>query len=366
VSSGGAPGPPVRPSRAERTGAANRRRKIEAVVAAVLVAGGLVFAGTQLVAKQGAPAPSPSVTPTGAAAPSSLMVLSVTGTTNALLAVIGSGGGRAPASVVLPPGMTVVVPGQGDATTEQVQSLPGASMRIAVSNVAGAWAQHYAVVSLDGLSQTIDRAGGISVDLPDIFIAGGQALGPGATHMSGPQVQSLLRQRSDDAAARWAAVLQGFLAVQPPIQPSDVTETDDIATVTAQLAAAAGASAQPVPTEDVGGTVTIAAQPALDQLIGGLFGTPVPVRSLIQNGNGEPGVGEAVAERILPAGFRVVLSQNATSFDHATTQIVAIGAAHLAEAQRAKAALGVGTVAVTQVPSGLADVTIVVGRDFRG
>lgn len=366
MSSGGAAGPPVRPSRAERTGAANRRRKIEAIVAAVLVAVGLAFAGTQLVTKQAPPAPSPSATPTGLGEPSSLLALSVTGTANALLAVIGSDGGRAPAAVVLPPGMTVVVPGQGDATTQQVQALPGASMRVTVSNVVGAWAAHYAVMTLDGFARTIDRAGGISVDLPDIFIVGDQALGPGVTHMSGAQVQVLLRQRSDAAAERWAAVVQGFLAVPPPIQPSDVTETDDMATVTAQLGASAGATAQPVPTEDVGGTASIAAEPALDQLIGSLFGTPVPVRSLIQNGNGEPGVGEAVAERIVPAGFRVVLSQNATSFDHATTQIVAIGAAHLAEAQRAKAALGVGTVAVTQVPSGLADVTIVVGRDFRG
>jgi len=367
VSSGGAEGPPVQPSRAERTGAANRRRRIEAIVAVVLVIGGLAFAGIQLTGDRGGgPSPTPSPSASGAEAPSSMLALSITGTSNALLAVVGSGGGRVPAAVVTPPGMTVIVPGQGDATTQAVQTLPGASMRVAVSNVVGAWSAHYAVMTLGGFAQTVDRAGGITVDLPDIFILGAQALGPGPTHLTGAQVGSLLRQRSDDAAARWAAVLQGFLAVPPPVQPGDLTEADDVAAAIAALSSAAGAAAQAVPTEEVGGTATIAAEPALDQLVGGLFGTPVPVRTLIQNGNGEPGIGEAVATRILPAGFRVVLSQNATSFDHATTQIIAIGTAHLPEAQRAKAALGVGTVAVTQVPSGLADVTIVVGRDFRG
>ncbi|HTG48035.1 MAG TPA: LytR C-terminal domain-containing protein [Actinomycetota bacterium] len=366
MSSGGAAGPPVRPSRAERTDAATRRRRIEAIVAVCLVVVGLVFAAVQLRAKLAGAPSSPSPTPTAPGAPSTLLAVSVTGSPNALLGVVGTGGGRPSAGVVLPGGMTVIVPGQGDALTQQVQALPASSMRVAVSNAAGVWAAHYAVMTLDTFSATIDRAGGISVDLPDIFIAEGQASGPGPTHLSGAQVQTLLRQRSDDAAARWAATLQGFLAVPPPVQPGDLADTDDAAVVIAQLSAAAGAQIQVAPTEDVGGSATIAAQPAMDQLIGGLFGTPTPVRALVQNGNGEPGIGETVATDIIPAGFRVVLSQNATTFNHPTTQIVAIGADHQADAQRARQALGVGTVAVTQVPSGLADVTILVGRDFRG
>jgi hypothetical protein len=262
--------------------------------------------------------------------------------------------------------MTVVVPGQGDATTEDVQQLRGDSMQVAVSNTVGAWAKHFAVTDLDRFGAMIDRVGGISADLPDVSSFGGEVLGPGQTHLTGAQTIAVLKQRSDNAAERWDAVLQGFLAATPQVTPGDLTDTDDAAGTAALLRAAAGAAVSPVPTQEVGGTVTIAAEPELDQLVSGLFGSPTPIRSLIQNGNGSPGVGEAVARLILPEGFRVVLSQNAPSFDHTTTDVVAMGPAHVGDARRARAALGVGTVEVAQVPSGLADVTIVVGKDFQG
>jgi NAD(P)-dependent dehydrogenase (short-subunit alcohol dehydrogenase family) len=113
-------------------------------------------------------------------------------------------------------------------------------------------------------------------------------------------------------------------------------------------------------------TAIVPAQPDFDDLVGRLFGAPPPVRAFVQNGNGSPGIGEAVARDLLPQGFRIVLSGNAESFNHDTTVITAIGADHLDDANRAKDALGVGVVRESQVPSGLADVTIVVGSDFKG
>ena len=86
--------------------------------------------------------------------------------------------------------------------------------------------------------------------------------------------------------------------------------------------------------------------------------------AIVQNGSGEPGVGEAVAVRIIPAGFRVVLSQNAERFDVTRTEVFANGAAHEEEARAIKAALGVGRVRVSAVPSNVGDITIVVGKDF--
>jgi hypothetical protein len=126
------------------------------------------------------------------------------------------------------------------------------------------------------------------------------------------------------------------------------------------------AEVQVAPTKVVGGTALVPSQPDFDDLVGRIFGTPVPVRALVQNGSGAPGIGEAVGRDLIPAGFRIVLSENASSFDHATTTITATGDAHLADANAARQALGVGDVQVTQVPSGLADVTIVAGRDFQG
>ena len=49
---------------------------------------------------------------------------------------------------------------------------------------------------------------------------------------------------------------------------------------------------------------------------------------IVQNGSGEPGVGESVAVKIIPAGFRIVLSQNAQTFDVGKTDVFANGPDH--------------------------------------
>jgi hypothetical protein len=356
----------IQPSRAERTEASIRRRRMYGIVALLVIV--LIGVATlRLGGGDGTPAGSPSAS--GGSSPpaggSQRLAFSVTGAPDALLAVVGTGGDQ-PAGLVLPPGMTVVVPGQGETPTEDVQALPGDSMRIGVSNALGAWADHYAVMSLDVFGRTIDRAGGLTVNLPDAYPVGETVLGPGETHMTGDQVVTFLYEKADDTDLRWASVLEAFLKAAPTIAHDDLVETDDPDRAAALLRAASGAEVQVAPTKVVGGTAIVPAQPDFDDLVGRLFGTPVPIRTLVQNGTGRPSVGEAVARDLLPAGFRIVLSENASSFDHDTTMITATGDEHLDDANAAERALGVGEVQVTRVPSGLADVTIVVGRDFKG
>jgi hypothetical protein len=111
--------------------------------------------------------------------------------------------------------------------------------------------------------------------------------------------------------------------------------------------------------------VRVPAYEALDALMAERFGvkrTPTPV--IVQNGAGTPGLGESVGRLLIPRGFRITLSQNAVSFDHDTTQIIAILRSSVEAARRAQAALGVGEVTVSKVPSGIGDVMIVVGKDF--
>jgi LytR cell envelope-related transcriptional attenuator/LytR_cpsA_psr family len=360
---------PVRPSRTTRADASLRRRRMYAVVAVLVV----VALGLAAWARLGDGGTSAGSSPTATDStgqrgrgPSELLAFSITGAPSALLAVVGTGGGQPPAGFVLPPGMTVIVPGQGETPTEQVQALPGDAMRISVSNAVGAWASHYAVMNLNGFGDTIDQVGGLTVNLADVYTVGGSVLGPGRTHMSGNQVVTFLYEQAEDTAIRWSSVLEAFLKSAPAIPQGDLTETDDAAAATAVLGAASGAEVQVAPTKVVGATAIVPAQPDFDDLVGRLFGTPPPVRAFVQNGNGSPGIGEAVARDLLPQGFRIVLSGNAESFNHDTTVITAIGADHLDDANRAKDALGVGVVRESQVPSGLADVTIVVGSDFKG
>ncbi len=89
----------------------------------------------------------------------------------------------------------------------------------------------------------------------------------------------------------------------------------------------------------------------------------VPV--IVLNGSGVPGVGELVAEHIVPGGFRIVVSENASNFDHVETLVVVGSADDVALGDRVRDLLGTGGVSVS-VSSGIAPVTIVVGKDFTG
>jgi hypothetical protein len=77
-------------------------------------------------------------------------------------------------------------------------------------------------------------------------------------------------------------------------------------------------------------------------------------------------VGGDVAAQLIPAGFRIVLSENADTFDYKTTEVVANGTENEAAAAAALDAIGVGKITVSQISSGLADVSVTVGQDYHG
>ena len=87
-------------------------------------------------------------------------------------------------------------------------------------------------------------------------------------------------------------------------------------------------------------------------------------RLVVLNGNGEPGVGEEVARLLVPEGFRLVANGNAETFNLKRTQILASSEDYLDEARLARRLLGTGEVFVGGPPSGVGDVTVVVGDDF--
>ncbi|MGZ4132225.1 MAG: LCP family protein [Actinomycetota bacterium] len=343
----------------------SRRLRTEAVVGVVLLVIGLSVAWWQTRGNETAAVP-PGASGAGGIGAHRLLSFAVTSKRNPLLAVIGTGPGGAPGAVEFPPGMTLIVPGEGETRTEAVAVLPATTIRVTLSNALGAWTDGYAVMSLDAFSALVDRAGGLQLELPEAVTLGAQVVGPGSIRMDGAQVAAYVSAPSSDPEARWLLVLSALLASPPPLQPGDLSATDDASAANAIWTSAAGADVELAPTQVVGGTTTIALQPDFDRLAQTMFGIAAPIPTLVQNGSGEPGIGQAVAERLVPAGFRIVLSGNAESFDHAVTQIAATGTEHAQDARRARRALGVGVVQVTPVPSGLADVTIVVGRDFKG
>lgn len=89
-------------------------------------------------------------------------------------------------------------------------------------------------------------------------------------------------------------------------------------------------------------------------------------RVQILNGNGEPGIGQEVGDKLIAKGFRVVLGANARSFNYDTTQIVSYSSSEeaIANARAIREALGVGEVLVSRQRQSVVDFTIVVGKDY--
>ena len=104
----------------------------------------------------------------------------------------------------------------------------------------------------------------------------------------------------------------------------------------------------------------------VDQRFGSEANPANNVRLVLLNGNGIPGIGAEVARILVPEGFRVVESGNAKSFDMPQTLIISASEEDLPQARKARLLLGVGKLLLGEHPTGLGDVTIVIGEDFGG
>jgi hypothetical protein len=281
-----------------------------------------------------------------------------------MVAVIG-GGGPEPAAMAVPIGLSLEVPGRGELTTRRVATLPGASMQVAVANVLGTWVDHHATTDLGRLGTIVDRAGGLRVHLTDAVIVGQEVLGPGDVVMNGTELQVFLALPGVNSFTRWEIVLTALLSDPPELRAGDLVETDDLDGAQTVLRRADGAELATMPIKIAAARVRVPDYDELDALMAERFGVKrTPTRVIVQNGVGTPGLGESVGRLLIPRGFRITLSQNAATFDHATTEIIAILRENVDAARRARSALGVGDIAVTRVPSGIGDVMIVVGKDF--
>lgn len=326
-----------------------------------VVVGGIVYTA-QLPRTEGRVAPTRTSAPPEESTVAAV-ALSVTDAGHALLAAITSG--SRPSVIGLPPGVTVVLPGQGEVRTDEVSSLTGPSVQVGISNVMGVWIDHYAVLNLDALGGVVERAGGIEADLPQPVTINGVEVGPGPTQLDGHAVVSVLAEEVPDSFARWRSVLVGLLNVRPSLLPGDLAEVDDAGEVQTIFQGARNPKLLGFPIESVAGAARVPVYEELDAILSRAWGSAAPTPVILQNGSGVPGVGEEAARLLIPDGFRIALSQNAHTFDHKTTQIVAQGEDAEPAARRARRALGIGQVGVTEIPSGIGDITIVVGKDFR-
>lgn len=295
---------------------------------------------------------APDVAPPPPPPRAELTLIVVNGEGGPLAAVVGETGFGTRGAVVLPLQTGLTVPGQGEATVAEALELPGRQAATAIANLLGVWIHHDAQIGRLRLAQIVDRVGGITV---------------GDRTLSGAEANEMLADAGVDRAVALQGVLDGLFASGVQWTADDLHEPDDAAAVVEILSATEGVRPVLLATQEVQSEVFRSSPEEVSTALVEAFGGPskeaVPV--IVLNGNGVPGVGELVAEKILPGGFRVAVSENASTFDHAETLVVVGSSNDVDLAERVRDLLGVGSVSVS-VGSGIAPVTVVVGKDFIG
>jgi hypothetical protein len=266
--------------------------------------------------------------------------------------VVGSTGFGTSGALVVPPAALLVIPGQGESSVRDALELPSGQPATAVGNLLGVWIEDHATIEADHLAAIADEVGGVRI---------------GGDLVDGRGVEGMFEASAAGDVAGVQIVMEALLSADVAWSSTDLADADRPGAVIGMLEAASGAEVVRLVAEEVASGVLRATPEQVSAALVEAFGGPaeeaVPV--IVLNGNGVPGIGEAAAERLLPGGFRVAVSQNASDFDHPETLIVVGSPDDVGLAERVRDLLGVGSVSVS-VGSGIAPVTVVIGKDFTG
>jgi LytR cell envelope-related transcriptional attenuator/LytR_cpsA_psr family len=355
-----------RPRRVDRRRQQRLRRRRARIRAVAVVAILALAAGAYLVfVRGGKPAPPPPPV----AAPPAVVVDPTTAWSvrignHVFLAVVAAPKGGRPVAVAIPEETVVDVPGGGPSRMGQADQ--SVEMLIAATQATLERRVAHAVISDQAdLAILIDTLGGVDVQLGEPTLVGGVDLGPGTVTMLGAEAVDYLNGgTAEDRTIRWESLLQGL--VDAPANPQAWSALAGSAHPGAAdvFDTAADADVLELPTvqDDLG----ISTDP---EGVADLVATRFPaggelVKVVVLTGIGRPGVVVDVIRRVAPAGYWVVATQEAAERPVDTTQVVAGDDGFLEDAEAVRDVLGVGTVYVGTQPTGVADVTIVVGKDY--
>jgi polyisoprenyl-teichoic acid--peptidoglycan teichoic acid transferase len=377
---------------------------------AVLLVLAVIVAMTALVDSDGID-PSEDRTPSTAQAPGEQTTYLLVGTESSssgpearwmtLIEVDASG---SEASIAYLPAHTgYEVPGYGLQGIGEVLDTGGISLiSVSVENMVGIPIDHFIELPATEAEALFEQTGDLTVNVPQevrvsagadtsqvLFAAGEQVLPPrfqtdllyevglegdetelGARHLA--FWQSFVETHSADPQALKSAIE----AAPGALDSSDSTSAEQASFLMDLVSVAPEdltIASLPVEEEVTGETKLYSISDTdIRSFVGDTFGE-VPnageeIRVQILNGNGELGMAQAVAERLVGEGYKVVLSGRANRLDYETTQIVIYESTPEAQAagERARELLGVGNLQVSVNQQGIVDVTIVVGKDFIG
>ena len=329
-------------------------------------------------------AAAPATRAVGPVPPTALLVQQdASGAAASITLLVAGPGGRGGHVLMIPPGTMTELPSFGLDGLGRSLALGGPPLlQNALENLVGVKLDPLTVLRDPQLAALVRPAGPLTVDLParveSVDAAGrvsvlwdeGQAtLAPDdvprflAVQGQGNDLARLVRHQVFWTS--WLARLRQAPAAVPAA-PDGLKRV-----VTALVAGTVSFDTLPVEAIDAGNAgsdVYRVRQSDLDSVLkSALPGAPVGrVRVQILNGSGALGVAEQVASRLVPTGARVVLTGNADSFAYRQTQVVFYERSKQAAALAVQKALGAGRLVFSRRPLDVVDVTLVIGKDFKG
>lgn len=283
--------------------------------------------------------------------------------------------------VSIPKNTMVEITGRGSGEIRQAYSMGKISLvKSSVEYLMSVKIDHYFKVSETGLREIIDALGGVT-------LAGTKTDGEGVLDYLNQKAKDEKEEARINRQNDFIKALQKKTGKASIFAKLDATidslksayDTDfspsELKVIIPAVAAlkADAVRVQTLPVKEVAVDQKTFSQPektAIAAMITRIFGGKAVksknVRVRVLNGAGEPGVASDLANKLTDNGYRVVDSKNADNFNYTETQILIYSnkSSEVAKAEELKKIIGVGKIVVNNLPQDVADITVIIGKDY--
>lgn len=306
------------------------------------------------------------------------------GTKTSTLLVVADGEGRAVSLAlslddgagsrslfVMPPSLSIQLPGYGDGLLADASLIGGANLaELALINELGISVDRTLIIPSAEISSLVREPLRLTLSSPFIVETSNGGLvtaGSGSDVFVPDTVETLLVTQGSDSVLAWLQrqravwdALAGLLAENPSFG-SAVSGIEELAP------SFSDALVTVLPIDQIAGEFYVLARSGdlfAQRIAPFAVSTADRPRVELLNGTRVPGVTGPLAETLIRSGFRVVKTDNAQLETQRTTLVIAQGVASQQAALDAARELGVGEVVVETTGSNVVDVSIIVGRDL--